>query len=144
MPNVNRSALVPYSALQMFDLVNDVNQYPKFLPGCTDAKVLTHQEDMMEASLLVSKAGVKQWFTTRNELLPGKKIMMALKDGPFKQLQGGWTFTELDTHACKIELNLDFEFSSKVVEMAFGKVFNSIVAAMVKAFTERAKEVYSD
>ncbi len=141
MPTVNRSALVPFSAENMFDLVNDVASYPAFLPGCVDSKVLEASETHMNASLLIKKAGVNQWFTTSNELLRGKYIKMSLVDGPFKSLQGGWTFTSLAEDACKIELSLDFEFSSKLVEMAFGKVFSAIANNMVKAFTDRAKDV---
>lgn len=144
MPSVHRSALVPFSAQKMFDLVNDVEQYATFLPGCEDAKILHQDHESMEASLLISKAGVRQWFTTQNQLKSGKHILMTLKDGPFKKLFGGWVFTELDAEACKIELNLEFEFSSKMIELAFGKIFSSLANNMVKAFTERAKEIYRD
>jgi ribosome-associated toxin RatA of RatAB toxin-antitoxin module len=96
----------------------------------------------MEAALLIQKAGVKQWFTTSNTLEQGKSIEMKLLDGPFRMLSGGWRFRELSEHACKIELDLKFEFSSKIVELAFGKVFNAIANNMVQAFTERAKEIY--
>ena len=144
MPTVNRSALVPFSAEQIFDLVNDVAQYPAFLPGCAEAKVVEQNATFMKASLLIAKMGVHQWFTTSNELSRGKFIKMTLVDGTFKALGGGWTFTALAEDACKIELDLEFEFSSKIVEMAFGKVFSSIANNMVKAFTERAKEVDHD
>jgi ribosome-associated toxin RatA of RatAB toxin-antitoxin module len=96
----------------------------------------------MRASLLISKAGVKQWFTTHNTLKRGEFIHMNLVDGPFSRLTGGWTIKSLSETGCKIEFNLDFEFSSKIIEMAFGRVFNSIAANMVVAFTERAKQVY--
>lgn len=141
MPIVNRSALVPFSAENMFDLVNDVVQYPSFLPGCVDANVLEQTCEHMKASLLIKKAGVNQWFTTSNELSRGKFINMSLVEGPFKSLQGGWHFTALAEDACKIEFRLEFEFSSKLVEMAFGKVFSSIANNMVKSFTDRAKDV---
>lgn len=144
MPSVHRSALVPFSAESMFDLVNDVATYPVFLPGCADATVHESELDHMKASLLIRKAGVNQWFTTHNDLARGKHILMKLVDGPFKKLQGGWTFNALSEDACKIELNLEFEFSSKLVEMAFGKVFSNIANNMVKAFTDRAKEIYRD
>lgn len=144
MPGVNRSALVPYSAVKMFELVNDVAQYPRFLPGCSDVKIHHQDDSSMEASLLISKAGVRQWFTTSNKLRAGEYIQMNLKDGPFKKLSGGWVFIPLDTNACKIELNLEFEFSSRVVEMAFGRIFSGLANNMVKAFTDRAKEVYGD
>jgi len=142
MPAVHRSALVPFSAAKMYDLVNDVEQYPQFLPGCDGARVLEQEEQLMVASLLVSKAGVKQWFTTRNELTKDSAISMNLQDGPFKRLTGGWRFTELAENACKIELELEFEFSNSIAQLAFGKVFSSLANSMVKAFTERAKEVY--
>ncbi len=143
MPSIQRSALVAYSAEAMFDLVNDVESYPQFLPGCADSKVLDADTEKMKASLLVTKAGVKQWFTTLNTLHPTKRIEMTLVDGPFKQLQGGWTFSELSESACKIELNLEFEFSNKLAEMAFGKIFSGLAASMVKAFTDRARTVYA-
>ncbi|GAA0356503.1 type II toxin-antitoxin system RatA family toxin [Bowmanella denitrificans] len=144
MPNVNRSALVSYSAESMFDLVNDVNAYPSFLPGCADTRVLEADQDCMKASLLVSKGGLKQWFTTQNQLKRGEYIQMQLVDGPFTHLRGGWRFTPLSEQACKIELNLEFEFTSRLAEMAFGKAFSSIASNMVAAFTQRAREVYGD
>ena len=142
MPSVHRSALVPYSAAKMFNLVNDVINYPRFLPGCSDAKILESDSNSMLASLLVTKGGMKQWFTTKNQLIRDSAIAMELQDGPFKKLIGGWTFSELSEDACKIELNLDFEFTSSLAQAAFGKVFSSLANGMVKAFTDRAKEVY--
>ncbi|MEP1553671.1 type II toxin-antitoxin system RatA family toxin, partial [Paraglaciecola sp.] len=105
MANVSRSALVSYSAESMFDLINDVQQYPEFIPGCADTKVLEQNTEQMRASLLISKAGVKQWFTTQNALKRGEYIKMNLVDGPFSSLTGGWTIQALSDSACKIELN---------------------------------------
>ncbi|HCB16545.1 MAG: type II toxin-antitoxin system RatA family toxin [Pseudomonadota bacterium] len=143
MPKIQRSALVAYSAQSMFDLVNDVESYSEFLPGCSDSKIVSQQGNAMQAALLVSKAGIKQWFTTQNVLDPAQSISMTLVDGPFKQLSGGWTFSSLSESACKIELSLQFEFKNKMIELAFGKVFNSLAASMVNAFTQRAKLVYA-
>lgn len=142
MANVRRSALVAFSAQSMFDLVNDVSSYPQFLPGCAQSKVLEQDDDTMKAALLISKGGIKQWFTTLNVLDHGRSIKMSLIEGPFSHLSGGWSFTELAEDACRIELNLDFTFSSRLAEMAFGRVFNSIASNMVNAFTARAKDVY--
>ncbi|SON50406.1 SRPBCC family protein [Vibrio tapetis] len=142
MPQVTRSALVPFSAEQMFHLVNDVDSYPSFLPGCSGSRVLETSESAMVASVDVSKAGISKTFTTSNQLEVGRKIFMQLVDGPFKHLQGGWEFTPLDDSACKVELKLEFEFTSKLVEMAFGKVFNELTGNMVGAFTKRARQVY--
>lgn len=142
MPQIIRSALVPFSAEQMFELVNDVEAYAQFLPGCSGSRVLELSEQSMTASVDVTKGGISKTFTTRNELIKGKAIKMDLLNGPFRKLKGGWTFTSLDAQTCKIELNLDFEFSNIFIELAFGKIFNELAGNMVKAFTQRAKVIY--
>ncbi len=142
MPKVTRSALVSFSADQMFSLVNDVARYPEFLPGCSGSRVIEFSDSAMVASVDVSKAGISKTFTTSNRLADGAEILMELVDGPFKKLQGGWYFTPLDDQACKVELKLEFEFSSRMIEMAFGKIFNELTTNMVSAFTQRAKQVY--
>ncbi|MBL4295295.1 SRPBCC family protein [Vibrio fluvialis] len=143
MKQVSRSALVSFSADQMFHLVNDVARYPEFLPGCSGSRVIEASSAKMVASVDVSKAGISKTFTTSNELNHGESIIMNLVDGPFRTLRGGWYFTPLDEQACKVELKLEFEFSSKMIEMAFGKVFNELTSNMVNAFTKRAKQVYA-
>ncbi|MGP9801869.1 type II toxin-antitoxin system RatA family toxin [Rheinheimera sp. NSM] len=144
MPQIERSALVFYSAQQMFDLVNAVPDYPQFLPGCSSARIVSRSETEMVASLTVSKAGIGHTFTTRNTLYPNQRIAMQLVDGPFKQLQGGWEFQPLNDSACKVILKLEFEFSNKLVQFAFGKIFAEVTASMVQAFTQRAKQVYGE
>ncbi len=143
MPQINRSALVMFSAQQMFDLVNDVDRYPQFLPGCIGSEVLDACEKQMKARVDVSKAGISKSFTTHNQLVHGQQIQMQLVDGPFRKLAGGWHFTALDEEACKVELKLDFEFSNPLVAAAFGKVFSDLCQNMVQAFCQRAKEVYA-
>jgi len=142
MAEVSRSALLMYSAQEMYQLVNDVTAYPEFLPGCSETTVLLDQTDLMKASVKVSKAGISQTFVTENTLVPNQSITMNLLEGPFKHLTGGWTFTALDDQACKVSLDLQFEFSSSIVELAFGRVFHELVGSMVKSFSNRAKAVY--
>ncbi|HBZ17355.1 type II toxin-antitoxin system RatA family toxin [Pantoea sp. NPDC088449] len=142
MAQISRSALVPYSAAQMYRLVNDVDAYPQFLPGCTGSRVLDNNGDQMTAAVDVSKAGISKTFTTRNTLISNQSILMQLVDGPFRKLTGGWHFTSLGDDACKVELNLDFEFTNMLVEMAFGRIFKELANSMVQAFSQRAKEVY--
>ena len=143
MPQISRTALVPFSAEQMYQLVNDVKSYPDFLPGCTGSRVLELGPTQMTAAVDVSKAGISKTFTTRNTLTSNQSILMSLVDGPFKKLIGGWKFIPLSPEACKIEFHLDFEFTNKLIEMAFGRIFKELAANMVQAFTSRAKEVYS-
>jgi len=142
MAQVSRSALLMYSAEEMYQLVNDVDAYPVFLPGCKATELLSNEPELMKASVTVSKAGISQTFITENTLSKNQSIIMNLVDGPFKHLSGGWTFTPLDDQACKVNLDLEFEFSSSMVEFAFGRIFHELVGSMVKSFSNRAKEVY--
>jgi len=142
MPQINRSALVPFSAEQMYQLVNDVDAYPQFLPGCVGSRVLSSTADEMTAAVDVSKMGIGKTFTTRNTLQENRRVDMHLVDGPFRSLSGGWQFTALSPEACKIEFNLDFEFTNKLIELAFGKIFKELANSMVQAFIDRAKLVY--
>ncbi|KMJ43472.1 type II toxin-antitoxin system RatA family toxin [Xenorhabdus khoisanae] len=143
MPQISRSALVPYSVEQMYKLVNDVTSYPDFLPGCVGSRVISSSNNEMTASVEVSKAGISKTFVTRNTLFDNQSIKMQLVDGPFRKLMGGWHFIPLSEDACKVELHLDFEFTNKLIELAFGKVFKELAGNMVQAFTQRAREVYS-
>lgn len=142
MASVSRSALVMYSAQQMYDLVADVDSYHKFLPWCGDSRVLKQLDDEVEACILVSKAGIERAFTTRNRMEPGQLVEISLVEGPFRHLDGYWRFHALREDACKVTLDLEYEFSSKVFTMAFGTVFTQIANTLVDAFVKRAKDVY--
>lgn len=142
MPTVSRSALVMHSVEQMFQLINDVLAYPSFIPDCSDSKIISQDGDTITAALLVSKGGIKKWFTTKNTLVDNHQVILNLVDGPFNKLCGSWTLKALSDDACKISLDLEYEFSNKMFDLAFGRVFNHLTNNMVQAFTERAKEVY--
>lgn len=142
MPSVNQSALVPYSAAQMYALVNDYERYPEFLPGCVAARTVTPNPQELTAELTISKAGISQRFTTRNRMTPDRSITMRLAEGPFEFLHGRWTFDELDEQCCKISLDLEFEFSNPVIALAFGRIFTHLTGKMVDAFKQRAKAIY--
>ncbi|MER2490529.1 type II toxin-antitoxin system RatA family toxin [Catenovulum sediminis] len=142
MPKIHRHALVMHSAKEMYDLVNDVEHYPEFVPDCIAVKLLSRSDNELKASLQIGKAGIGKWFTTHNTMQENHSVKIDLIDGPFKKLVGLWQFQELDEAACKVVLDLEFEFSSKLIEMAFGSVFNHMANQMVKAFTDRAAKVY--
>ncbi len=142
MPTISRSALVMYSVDQMYKLINDIAAYPQFIPNCGDSKIISVKGNEVTAALMVSKGGLKKWFTTKNTLINENKVQLDLVDGPFKTLTGYWQLAELSEDACKISLHLEYEFSSKVFDLAFGRVFTSLTNNMVQAFTQRAKEVY--
>jgi ribosome-associated toxin RatA of RatAB toxin-antitoxin module len=142
MTLVQKSALVKYSAQQMFDLVNDIEAYPKFLPWCSGSRIIKREEGTIEAELMIAKGGFKKSFSTRNTIDEGGRITVSLLDGPFSHLEGVWNFMPLREDASKISLDLEFEMSGVLASLAFGAVFNQICNTMVASFTSRAKEVY--
>ncbi len=139
---VQKSALVKFSAQQMFDLVADIESYPQFLPWCSGSRILRQDGDIVEGQIDIAKAGFHKSFATRNRLDHGGKIFMSLLEGPFKSLEGVWTFMPLREDASKISLDLEFEISGVLANLAFGPVFNQICNTMVTSFTQRAKAIY--
>ncbi len=142
MTSISKSALVPYSPVQMFALVDDIDAYPKFLPWCRDAKVLSRTADEVRATIVLSKGGVEKSFTTRNLNQKGKMIEMRLEEGPFKQLEGFWRFDALGEDGCKISFDVQFEFASRMLDMVVGPVFSQIANSLVDSFHKRAVEMY--
>lgn len=142
MAHVNKSALVPFSAEQMYKLVEDVASYHKFLPWCSDSEEIQREGDVIVGSVTIAKGGVNKRFTTRNHLQKNKMIEITLVDGPFKHLHGFWRFETLKVDACKVSLDLEYEFSSRILSMVVGPVFNQVANSMVDSFVEEAKSVY--
>ena len=144
MTRIEKTALVKFSAQQMFDLVNDIESYPQFLPWCSQSRIIKREGNIVEAELSISKGGFQKAFSTRNELDMGKQMTVSLIDGPFSHLAGVWQFQPLREDASKIVFDLDFELSGKLASLAFGAVFNQICNTMVSSFTQRAKVVYAN
>ena len=142
MTTIKKSALLPYSAAQMYALVDDIESYPKFLPWCKDARVFSRTAEEVYAEIHIAYGALNKSFSTANRLQQDKIIEMRLADGPFQQLQGYWSFAELNNTGCKISLELDFKFSSKLIELVIGPAFNYIGNTLVDAFCQRAKQVY--
>ncbi len=142
MPLVKKSALVPYSAAQMFGLVLDMGAYPQFLPWCHGTRVISHADHQLCGEIEVARLGIHQRFSTCNRYIPDRRMNIDLLDGPFRKLTGGWIFTPLREDACKVELELDFEFRGGLIDKAFGAVFHQIANSLVDAFCKRAEEIY--
>ncbi len=142
MAVVEKSVLVPYSAEQMFALVDDVEAYPQFLPWCGGSSVTKVDDVTVHAMVDIDYHHIKHSFTTENVRQAPQRIDMTLKNGPFRQLDGHWLFVPLADSACKIQLKLHYEFSGKLLEKAFGPVFHYIANNFVDAFIQRAEEIY--
>jgi len=142
MHSLKRSALVPHSARQMYDLVDRIEDYPQFLPWCHSSKIVTRSDAEVVAELEIAWKGVHKTFSTRNRLFPHHRMDIDLVNGPLKHMEGIWDFQELDEQACKVLLELDFEFAGSFVDRLFEPIFSHIANSLVDAFVKRARELY--
>jgi len=138
MVSIKKSALVLYSREEMFNLVDSVEDYPDFLPWCGGTEVLTKTSKVTKASIKINFRGVKQTFTTENNKNAPEKMIIKLINGPFKELSGEWRFLELDKDACRIELELHYQFSNIILEKLISPVFNIIANTFIDNFVKEA------
>lgn len=139
---IKRSAIIHYTARQMFELVNDIEQYPQFLPWCHASHLILKTDQQIEAKLDIAWSGIHKSFTTRNTLTPYEKIDITLVNGPFKHLEGIWCFTSLENQGCKVELELEFELTGHFFDRLFQPIFNHIANSLVDLFCKRAVDIY--
>ena len=147
MKTVHKSVLIWYSAQEMFALVTDVPRYPEFLPWCDRSAVLAEDADGMTAEVGIAFGGIHQSFTTRNSHHAPDSVDVKLIKGPFSQLDGQWRFSPVSDgtqRACRIDLTLNYGFSSATLSALVGPVFDKIAATLVDAFVKRAEQVYGD
>lgn len=142
MIRISRSALLPYPAAAMFDLVNDIAAYPAFLQGCLGATVHSVSATEVTASLVLGKAGLRYTLTTCNELQAPQRMRMHLVDGPFRSFAAEWNFVPLGDSACKASLDMSFEFSAGLLDAALGTLFESTARDLVNAVCARAEQLY--
>jgi ribosome-associated toxin RatA of RatAB toxin-antitoxin module len=142
MAVVEKSVLVHFSAQQMFNLVRNVSEYPKFLPWCGSCFVQPIDECKERATVEIVFKGLKQSFSTINCLTLNQEIDMTLADGPFSHLEGTWRFLELTPQACKVYFRLEYEFSSKILEQLLGPVFSMVTNSFVDSFIKQAEVLY--
>ena len=145
MAVVKRSALLAFSAEQMYALVEGVEDYPSFLPWCEDVDVQRDESaGEVLAILMLNYHGLKYSFSTRNQNEAGRSITMRLVDGPFKKLEGGWLFKPLGDVGCKVEFELEYDFSNPVLAKLMGAAFEKVTSSFVEAFHKRAEEIYGN
>ena len=142
MATVEKSVLISHSAAKMYALVADVDAYPQFLPWCSATEVKRLDAHRAAATLHVNYHGLRLHFTTENRMEAGTLIDMNLVNGPFKHLDGYWRFVPLSEQACKIEFQLNYELSGKLMEKLAGPVFNHIANTLVEVFVKRATTLY--
>lgn len=142
MPTHAEMRILPHTPEQMFDLVADVTAYPEFLPWCTATRIRTQGDDYFVADMVVGFKGFREKFTSHVDLVRPRRIDVTYKDGPFRYLNNHWVFEPSGHGACLIDFYVDFEFRSKILQKAIGKVFDEAVRRMVRAFEARAQVIY--
>ena len=146
MKHVKKSVLLSYSAHEMYALVTAVPDYPKFLPWCDKAELLTQDETGMTARLHLAYGGLRHAFTTRNTHVLDSSVLVSLVDGPFSMLEGAWRFLPLvvagNPAACKIEFEMRYAFANLPLELVLSPVFDRVANTFVDAFVKRAEQVY--
>lgn len=142
MPTINREVIVPYSASEMYRLVNAIEDYPEFLPGCDSSTIHERDSDEVRATIVVGWKGIHKSFTTCNRLQPEKMMEIRLINGPFHHLEGFWRFENIENGSSKVTLDVEFEIAGKLFSLAFGPIFNQFAHTLVDSFTRRAETVY--
>jgi len=142
MAVVEKSVLIERTAVQMFELVDRVEDYPTFLPWCGGTELLERTDSKTAARIHINYHGLKAHFATENAKESPRQMNIRLREGPFRSMDGGWRFTPLGDTACKVEFRLQYEFSSRILEKALGPVFHHIANTFVESFVKRAQQVY--
>ncbi len=141
MAQVKKSMLVSHPAETMFQLVDAVEKYPEFLPWCGGTEIVERSDVVTQAVIKIDYHGIKQSFTTRNRKDGHEWMHIEMVHGPFKHMVGHWYFKPLSAEACKIEFNLEYEFSNHLLEKLVGPVFHYIANTFVEAFLQRADDL---
>lgn len=146
MPSHSETRHLPYAPRQMYDLVADVARYPEFLPWCAAARIrqtyAQGEAEVMEADLVIRFKVFSERFGSRVTLYPDDmRIVTEYLDGPFKFLKSNWKFEEAG-EGCDISFDVDFEFKNAILQKVIGLVFNEAMQRIVRAFEDRAKELY--
>ena len=142
MREIRTSVCVNYTPEEMYALVNDVQGYPKYIPMCSEVRLLEAQPDRLKATITISKGMIRLSFTTLNTMVEGTSISMQLVEGPFKTLNGVWRFDPLESGGCEVDFKLKFEFASAMLSVAFNGLFKEVTESMVSAFCKQAAVKY--
>lgn len=142
MPTHTEKRHIPYTPEQMFELVQDIEKYPEFLPWCVGTRIRSHDKNEIIADMVIGYKIFRERFTSRVILAKPVRIDVVYSDGPFKYLNNHWVFLAENDGSCTVDFFVDFEFRSKLMQNIIGIVFNEAVKVMVQAFEKRANFIY--
>tara|TARA_B110001450_G_C17549610_1_gene452088 strand:- start:148 stop:576 length:429 start_codon:yes stop_codon:yes gene_type:complete len=141
MKHIERRIL-KHKPLNLFNLVSDVKKYPEFLPWCLGARVKNFSEYKLDADLIIGFKIYKEVYSSQILLdYTNYKITVDYKDGPFQHLNNYWIFKD-NPDGCEVEFMVDFKFKSNFLQSIMETLFTEAVLRMVKAFENRADQLY--
>jgi len=146
MPKHSETKLLPYTAQQMYDLVADVANYPKFLPWTAAARIRSTDDEgdkvVMLADLVISFKVFRERFGSRVTMWPDEmRIDTEYLDGPVRHLESQWHFKDVEG-GCEVSFAVDFEFRNRLLQGAATMFFNDAMQRVVRSFERRAAELY--
>ena len=144
MNYINKSENINVELVIIFDLINNVENYDKFLPWCTDSNILSDDGNVMVAEIAIDKNLVNWKFKTENSYKQNQIIELKLVEGPFNKLDGYWKFSKIDKHNTSVKLYLEYEFDNKIVELSIKPIFSSIMSSILDSFISEAFKIKSD
>lgn len=143
MTKVHKSLVVPFSVDQMYDLINEIEDYPKFLPWCSGAEVHSRSDTEVKATIHLAKGPITYSITTVNQMQPKQLISMQYLAGPFRHCAGSWEFTAIDKpEHSQVAFSMDYQFSNRLAALAIEPVFKPIMDTLIDAFYARAEHIY--
>ena len=142
MPTHAERRVLPYTPEQLFDIVADIERYPDFLPWGVATRIRSRDGNVITADVVIGFKMFRENFTPRDVLDRPRRIDVSYRDGPFKYLNNHWVFEPVGDASCELDFYIDFEFKTRLLQMAVGALFNEAVKVMVSAFEKRAKEIY--
>ena len=144
MHTIKKTAIVFHPQIEMFNLVDQIENYPSFLPWCGSTQVIHRDSEITRATIEINFKGIKQSFTTENIKKSDQLMQIRLIDGPFKHLSGSWMFNKLDANSCQIELTLEYQFNNVLLETLISPVFNIIANTFIDEFIKEANRQSND
>lgn len=148
MTSFRTTRRVRHSAQEMFDLVADVEAYPKFVPLCLGLDVRRRSEsgdgrEVLIADMQVGYKAIRESFTSRVTFdRANLEILVEYVDGPFKHMENRWHFVPVGTGQCSVEFDISYEFKSKTFALIVGGMFDAAFRKFAEAFELRANRVY--
>ena len=142
MSTIQKQASMPYSQEQMYELVNDIEAYPDFLPSCAKAVILSKNDDYIEAEVEFTKGPIRLSWKSKNTLKAPSSIKMLCNEGVFSNLEGKWEFKRLDTSSCHVSFDLKYEFANKLLSLSLSPILQASINSMVDVFQKRAEHIY--